>query len=125
MILTYIAIIWANATALPLIARTLLGDTFRFGYLYEIAGYPIYLGELLLALGALTLAAMVCTFRKTAARIQIIMAILLFLGVVICFACASGVPCREGFRSGLCTGEKFRARGVCDLCTGALGVRGL
>ena len=97
LILTYIAIIWANATALPLIARTLLGDTFRFGYLYEIAGYPIYLGELLLALGALTLAAMVCTFRKTAARIQIIMAILLFFGVVICFACASGAPAARDF----------------------------
>jgi amino acid transporter len=34
LIITYIAIIWANATALPLIARTVLGDTFRFGYLY-------------------------------------------------------------------------------------------
>ena len=39
LILTYIAIIWANATALPLIARTVLGDTFCFGYLYQIAGY--------------------------------------------------------------------------------------
>ena len=32
LILTYIAIIWANATALPLIARTLLGNTFQFGF---------------------------------------------------------------------------------------------
>ena len=39
LILTYIAIIWANATALPLITRTVLGDTFCFGYLYQIAGY--------------------------------------------------------------------------------------
>lgn len=91
LILTYIAIIWANATALPLIARTLLGNTFRFGYLYEMAGYPIYLGELLLALGALVLAALVCLFRKTAACIQVIMAALLFAGVIICFAAASGM----------------------------------
>ena len=90
LILTYIAIIWANATALPLIARTLLGDTFRFGYLYEIAGYPIYLGELLLALGALVLAALVCLFRKPAAWTQIVMAVLLFMGVVICFVAAKG-----------------------------------
>ena len=90
LILTYIAIIWANATALPLIARTLLGDTFRFGYLYEIAGYPIYLGELLLALGALVLAAVVCLFRKPAAWTQIIMAVLLFMGVVICFVLTTG-----------------------------------
>ena len=29
LLLTYIAIIWANATALPLIARTLLGNAFN------------------------------------------------------------------------------------------------
>ena len=34
LILTYIAIIWANATALPLIARALLGSTFQFGFKY-------------------------------------------------------------------------------------------
>ena len=64
LILTYVAIIWANATALPLIARTLFGDTFRIGYLYEIAGYHIYHGELFIALGALVLAAIICLFRK-------------------------------------------------------------
>ena len=90
LILTYIAIIWANATALPLIARTLLGDTFRFGYLYEIAGYPIYLGELLLALGALVLAAIICLFRKQAAWTQVVLGVLLFVGVVICFIAARG-----------------------------------
>ena len=92
LILTYIAIIWANATALPLIARTLLGDTFRFGYLYEIAGYPIYFGELLLSLGALVLAAMVCLFRKAAVGSQIVFAVLLFTGIVICFVAAAGRP---------------------------------
>ena len=97
LILTYIAIIWANATALPLIARTLLGDVFRFGYLYEIAGYPIYLGELFLALGALILAAAVCMFRRPAAWTQIVMAVLLFLGVVICFVCASGSTGASGY----------------------------
>ena len=89
LILTYIAIIWANATALPLIARTLLGDTFQFGFLYEIAGYPIYVGEILLAVGALVLAAVVCLFRKTASIVQIIFAVMLFVGVVICFVAVS------------------------------------
>ena len=55
LILTYIAIIWANASALPLIARTLLGGTFQFGFDYEIAGYHVYLGEILLAVGALVI----------------------------------------------------------------------
>ncbi|MBQ9009134.1 MAG: APC family permease [Clostridia bacterium] len=32
LLLTYMAIIWANATALPLIGRTLFGNLFQFGF---------------------------------------------------------------------------------------------
>jgi amino acid transporter len=89
LILTYIAIIWANATALPLIARTLLGSTFQFGFDYEIAGFHVYFGEILLAVGSLVLAALVCLRRKAAAGTQVVMAVLLFAGVVICFTVAA------------------------------------
>ena len=89
LILTYIAIIWANATALPLIARTLLGNVFQFGFHYEIAGYHVYMGEMILAVGALVLGALVCLRRKTAEWTQIVMAVLLFAGVVICFTAAA------------------------------------
>ncbi|MBQ3906918.1 MAG: APC family permease, partial [Lachnospiraceae bacterium] len=105
LILTYTAIIWANATALPLIVRTLFGDTFRFGYLYEIAGYPIYVGELLLAEGALVLAAVICLFRKPAACFQIVMAVLLFVGVVICFAFACGKLGTGGYEPAYAPGK--------------------
>lgn len=90
MILTYIAIIWANATALPLIARALLGNTFQFGFLYEIAGYQVYIGEILLSAAALAIAAFLCMRRRLASRAQIIMAVLLFLGIIICFIAAKG-----------------------------------
>ena len=90
LILTYIAIIWANATALPLIARVLLGSTFQFGFHYEIAGFHVYLGEILLAIAALAIAAFVCLRRKLAERTQIVMAVLLFAGIVICFVAALG-----------------------------------
>ena len=90
LILTYIAIIWANATALPLIARTVLGGTFQFGYLYEIAGFRIYLGEILLAVSALVIGAALCLHRRQAAWTQIVMAVLLFAGVVVCFIAAVG-----------------------------------
>ena len=90
LILTYIAIIWANATALPLIARTLLGGLFQFGFEYEVAGFHVWFGEILLAVGSLVLAALVCLFRRSAERVQILMAVLLFAGVVVCFAAASG-----------------------------------
>ena len=89
LIITYVAIIWANATALPLIARTVLGDTFRFGHLYQIAGYDIYTGEIILSAAALIIATAVCFCRKLSAWTQVLLAGILFVGVVICFAAAS------------------------------------
>ncbi len=90
LILTYIAIIWANATALPLIARVLLGSTFQFGFHYEIAGFHVYLGEILLAVASLVIGAVICLRRKLAGRTQILMAVLLFGGIVVCFVAALG-----------------------------------
>jgi len=90
LVLTYIAIIWANATALPLVARTLLGSAFQFGFHYEVAGYHVFLGEILLAVGALALAAFVSLQRKVAEWTQIVAAVALFGGIVICFVAATG-----------------------------------
>lgn len=53
--LSYLTIVPANATALALMGRQLLGGVFRVGYLYTVAGYDVYCGELLLAIGALLL----------------------------------------------------------------------
>ena len=88
LIITYVAIIWANASALPLIARTLLGSAFQFGFHYVIAGYHVYMGEIMLAVGSLLLAAFLCLHRRAAEKTQIVMAILLFAGVVLCFVVA-------------------------------------
>ena len=99
LILTYVAIIWANATALPLIARTLLPGMFQFGFHYEIAGYHVYMGEIILAVGALLLAALACMRRKAAERAQIVMAVLLFAGILVCFiAAAQRTKVAEPFR---------------------------
>ena len=84
LILVYIAITWANATALPLIFRKFLGDTFQFGFHYNIAGYEIYFGEAMLSLGALWLFGAICIRGgKLAAYVQTIMALILFGGVLI------------------------------------------
>ncbi|MBR0172948.1 MAG: hypothetical protein IJQ21_09165 [Lachnospiraceae bacterium] len=45
LILAYVAVMWANATAVVLVARNHHGDTFQTGFYYQIAGYDIYLGE--------------------------------------------------------------------------------
>lgn len=90
LILTYIAIIWANATALPIIVRTIFGSVFQFGFLYEIAEYKIYTGEILLSVAALLFSAFICLSKKISQRIQILMAMILFLGIIVCFAAALG-----------------------------------
>ncbi|MBP5230510.1 MAG: APC family permease, partial [Clostridia bacterium] len=88
MILTYFAIIWANATALPLIARTLLPGVFQFGFHYEVAGFHVYFGEVLLVVLALAAGALVCLRRRLDMWTQIFMAVLLFCGAIGCFAAA-------------------------------------
>ena len=89
LILVYVAITWANATAIPLVFRNLLGDFFQFGYLYTIAGYDVYLGEGLLSLGALGICGYVCIHGNNFVRVvQTVAAIILFVGVFIGFGAA-------------------------------------
>ena len=85
LLLTYVAILWANATALPIVSRILLGNTFQFGFHYQIAGFDVYFGEILLALGALVLAALICLLKRTAANTQAIMGIVLVVIVTVVF----------------------------------------
>ena len=89
LLLVYIAIVWANATALALICRNLLGSLFQFGFHYQIAGYDVYFGEALLSITALVLFGLICMHRKQlAGRVQTVMAVILFGGILICFFAA-------------------------------------
>ena len=45
LILVYVAIIWANASALGLISKYLFGSAFQFGFHYVILGYDVYMGR--------------------------------------------------------------------------------
>ncbi|WP_294429238.1 amino acid permease [uncultured Treponema sp.] len=84
--LTYIAITWANVTALALIARNIFGTLFQFGFYYSIAGYSIYFGEVLLEISMLIFITLTCIFAKrTAVIIQTVLAFLLIFGVLWCF----------------------------------------
>ena len=53
--LSYLCIVPLNATALALIGRNLMNNIFQVGFHYNVAGYDIYLGEVLLAVVALLL----------------------------------------------------------------------
>ena len=83
LLITYVAIIWANATALPLIVRNVFGGVFQLGFHYEVAGFEIYIGEVLLAIGALAIGAAVCMRNKVAMHVQIAMASVLFFGALL------------------------------------------
>ncbi len=83
LILVYVAITWANATALPLVFRNLLGGAFQFGPRYTVAGFNVYFGEIILTLAALELFGLLCMRGKLAGYVQICMAIILFAGVLI------------------------------------------
>ena len=79
LILTYIAILWANATALPFIARVVFGNLFQFGFHYVIAGYDVYLGEILLSMFAVFLGAFICLKKRFATTLQAVMGVALLL----------------------------------------------
>ena len=89
MFLTYIAIFWANATSIPLFAKYFLRGIFRFGYLYTIFGYEVYLGEALLTMAVMALIGLLCMRRRTStARIMTGLVLLFSIGISICFAAA-------------------------------------
>lgn len=87
MLLGYITLAAMNATAIPVLASYIFPKLFKFGYLYTVAGYRVYLGEVLLSIFFLLLFAVLNYWgiRKTG-KIQLYMAILLCLTVAIAVA---------------------------------------
>lgn len=89
LFLIYIAIFWANATSIPLFARYFLEGIFRFGYLYTVFGYEVYLGEVLVTLAVMWLVGLLCMKSKTAtAKCMEVLVLLFTVGITVCFAAA-------------------------------------
>ena len=89
LFLTYVAILWANATALVLLARYLFGDALQFGFHYTMVGFDVYFGEVLLSLAAIVLCGWICILGKRfAVRLHTFFAFVLIGGVVTCFIAA-------------------------------------
>lgn len=84
LLLTYAAVIWANATAMALVSRFLFNDFFHFGFHYKVAGYDVYFGEVLLACTFLVILAFICMRVRHAMYLLILMCVVLCLGVVFC-----------------------------------------
>ena len=60
VLLTYLAVLWANMTSLPLFARFFMGNRFQFGFRYSIFGYRVWFGEALLSICAVVLIGLLC-----------------------------------------------------------------
>jgi len=89
LFLTYMAILWANATALVLLGRFLFDDALQFGFHYTMVGFDVYLGEVLLCLAAIVLCACACIIgKRLAVGLHMFFAFALIVGVVICFVAA-------------------------------------
>ncbi len=89
MILAYITILWANLTALPLIGRTIFGNALKVGYMYRIADYDIYFGEVAFELIILLGVGALCMFsKKLSSIVQTCFAGILVIGVIVCFIIA-------------------------------------
>ena len=87
--LTYLSILWANATSLPLFARFFIGPVFQFGQLYTIFGYDIYVGEILLTMAGILLTAWFCSkSKKAVSAVMTALTIVLTAAIVIAFAAA-------------------------------------
>lgn len=84
--LAYMAILWANATALVLLVRYMFGDVLQFGWHDTLAGFDVYLGEVLLSVVVMLLAGGVCLWRtRLAGWIQALLALFMVAGVSVCF----------------------------------------
>ena len=85
LILVYFAIIWANASALGLISKYLLGGTFQFGFLYRLLGYDVYFGEAMLSVLAILLASLLCIRgKKLSVNLQVVLCFAMILGILVC-----------------------------------------
>ena len=102
LILVYVAIMWANATAVILIVRNLIGDVLQWGFHYRVAGYDVYLGEVLLTIAVILTSGGICMINKRLAVIlQTVMAFLLVGSVIVCACFVFGNA--KGTLSGLWT----------------------
>ena len=82
--LTYLSVLWANTTSIPLFSRYFIGPVLQFGRLYSVFGYDIYLGEILITLLAIVLLVLLCTRSiNVSVNIMIGLAFVYVIGIIV------------------------------------------
>lgn len=84
--LCYISMIPLNATAFVLVLKKLFGSGLDFIYLYDVAGYSVYLSEVLIASFIIILFASInIKGLKLSSRVQNIMILLMVINIIAIF----------------------------------------
>ncbi len=84
LILVYVAIIWADSSALGLVIKNLFWRAFDYGFHYQILGYDVYFGEVLLSIIAVLISGILCIKSKTlSVCVQVVLALTLAIGVAV------------------------------------------
>ena len=85
LILTYFAMLWANATSLPLFSRNVFGNFFRFGLSYAIFGYQVFFRDALLSITAIVLTGLLCSKTNRISTLLLTIMVFVFVaGIVVC-----------------------------------------
>ena len=91
--LCYLMIIPMDATALSFFFRTIHGNFFKFGHLYDISEYHVYFGEFLVStLSLIFFAFIISKIPQLGALLQNAMVLILLLGILIILSCGLFSP---------------------------------
>ena len=81
--LSYLTIVFLNATALFVVSRTLFGNALQRGFHYAVAGHEVYISEVMISVTALVVTGLLFIVHKPLLqRLQTVLAILLLLGAL-------------------------------------------
>ena len=95
LVITYFAILCANLSSISIFARYIFGDIFQFGFHYNIGGYDIWFGEILLPLFFIVAFGGICLLRKSIST-KIQFALVLIFTVVIIGGCVVAFMMHQG-----------------------------
>ena len=88
--LTYITIVWSDATAMPILLRYMLGkDFFSFGFRYSVEGYEVCLGDILIAVFTSVFIVSLCLRRRVSIMVQTVLAVVFAVGFLACFSASA------------------------------------
>ena len=89
LMLTYLAVFWANATSIPLFTRYFLGGILQIGRMYTIFGYDVYFGETVVTIAAILLTTFLCSrSHRLTTRLMVILVCVFCAGITGVFIAA-------------------------------------